>query len=52
MSTPIGAAFDCDTHIYEPRDAMTRYLPERFAPARVLGGEYNQPRRCPPMARR
>ena len=30
MSTTNGAAFDCDTHIYEPRDAMTRYLPERF----------------------
>ena len=30
MSTTDGAAFDCDTHIYEPRDAMTRYLPERF----------------------
>jgi predicted TIM-barrel fold metal-dependent hydrolase len=25
-----GAAFDCDTHIYEPRDAMTRYLPKRY----------------------
>jgi predicted TIM-barrel fold metal-dependent hydrolase len=30
MSTTDGAAFDCDTHIYEPRDAMTRYLPDRF----------------------
>ena len=30
MSTTDGGAFDCDTHIYEPRDAMTRYLPERF----------------------
>jgi len=23
--------FDCDTHIYEPRDAATRYLAEEFA---------------------
>jgi predicted TIM-barrel fold metal-dependent hydrolase len=22
--------FDCDTHIYEPRDAFTRYLPEAY----------------------
>lgn len=22
--------FDCDTHCYEPRDAFTRYLPEKF----------------------
>lgn len=28
-TTPLGA-FDCDTHIYEPRDAMTRYLPKEF----------------------
>jgi predicted TIM-barrel fold metal-dependent hydrolase len=30
MSTISGTAFDCDTHIYEPRDAMTRYLPKRY----------------------
>jgi len=30
MSSTDGAVFDCDTHIYEPRDAMTRYLPNRF----------------------
>jgi predicted TIM-barrel fold metal-dependent hydrolase len=30
MSTTDAGVFDCDTHIYEPRDAMTRYLPERF----------------------
>jgi predicted TIM-barrel fold metal-dependent hydrolase len=30
MSTTSGGVFDCDTHIYEPRDAMTRYLPDRF----------------------
>ncbi|HMK62941.1 MAG TPA: amidohydrolase family protein [Acidimicrobiales bacterium] len=30
MTSTDGAAFDCDTHIYEPRDAMTRYLPDRF----------------------
>ncbi len=29
MTNP--GAFDCDTHIYEPRDAMTRYLPEKYA---------------------
>jgi predicted TIM-barrel fold metal-dependent hydrolase len=23
-------AFDCDTHIYEPRDAFTRYLPDEY----------------------
>lgn len=23
-------AFDCDTHIYEPRDAATRYLPKKY----------------------
>jgi predicted TIM-barrel fold metal-dependent hydrolase len=31
MSTSDLRAFDCDTHIYEPRDAMTRYLPQEFA---------------------
>ena len=51
MSTPDGAAFDCGTHIYEPRDAMTRCLPERFAPARVLGGDAISAS-VPPMARR
>ena len=30
MTTNDTWAFDCDTHIYEPRDAMTRYLPEKF----------------------
>ena len=30
MTTNDNWAFDCDTHIYEPRDAMTRYLPEKF----------------------
>ena len=23
-------AFDCDTHIYETRDAATRYLPKKY----------------------
>ncbi len=30
MTTSDTWAFDCDSHIYEPRDAMTRYLPERY----------------------
>jgi predicted TIM-barrel fold metal-dependent hydrolase len=35
--------FDCDTHCYEPRDAFTRYLPEKFrdramAPVRLANG--------------
>jgi predicted TIM-barrel fold metal-dependent hydrolase len=30
MSTISRGAFDCDTHIYEPRDAMTRYLPKQY----------------------
>src|SRR5580692_3114787 len=30
MTTHDSWAFDCDTHIYEPRDAMTRYLPEKY----------------------
>jgi predicted TIM-barrel fold metal-dependent hydrolase len=30
MGTIGGMAFDCDTHIYEPRDAMTRYLPKKY----------------------
>jgi predicted TIM-barrel fold metal-dependent hydrolase len=35
--------FDCDTHCYEPRDAFTRYLPEKFqdramAPVRLTNG--------------
>lgn len=29
MSTTAGV-FDCDTHIYEPRDAATRYLPKKY----------------------
>jgi len=29
MTATIGA-FDCDTHIYEPRDAATRYLPKKY----------------------
>jgi predicted TIM-barrel fold metal-dependent hydrolase len=29
MSTTSGV-FDCDTHIYEPRDAVTRYLPKEY----------------------
>lgn len=31
MPATTTGAFDCDTHIYEPRDAMTRYLPEKYA---------------------
>ncbi len=36
--------FDCDTHIYEPRDAFTKYLPERFrdkalTPVRLANGK-------------
>ena len=27
---PTSGVFDCDTHIYEPRDAATRYLAEEF----------------------
>lgn len=30
MTTPNAGVFDCDTHIYEPRDAATRYLPARY----------------------
>ena len=36
--------FDCDTHCYEPRDAFTRYLPERvprsgrITPVRLANG--------------
>jgi predicted TIM-barrel fold metal-dependent hydrolase len=30
MTTTSGGVFDCDTHIYEPRDAMTRYLPKKY----------------------
>jgi len=30
MSMIADGAFDCDTHIYEPRDAATRYLPEEY----------------------
>jgi predicted TIM-barrel fold metal-dependent hydrolase len=29
----IPGAFDCDTHCYEPRDAATRYLPEKYLDA-------------------
>jgi predicted TIM-barrel fold metal-dependent hydrolase len=28
--------FDCDTHMYEPRDAFTRYLPSAFEDRAVL----------------
>jgi predicted TIM-barrel fold metal-dependent hydrolase len=28
--------FDCDTHIYEPRDAATRYLPEEYLERRSI----------------
>jgi hypothetical protein len=31
MSNLVAGAFDCDTHIYEPRDAVTRYLPKKYA---------------------
>ena len=31
MTTIADGVFDCDTHIYETRDAATRYLPEEFA---------------------
>ena len=30
MSTIIDGVFDCDTHIYEERDAVTRYLPVEY----------------------
>src|SRR3990172_2281115 len=30
MSRIGTGVFDCDTHIYEPRDAVTRYLPKKF----------------------
>src|SRR5262249_41992560 len=30
MSTIVDGVFDCDTHIYEARDAVTRYLPEEY----------------------
>ncbi len=30
MTTSSPGAFDCDTHIYEPRDAMTRFLPTQY----------------------
>ena len=30
MTRPSAGVFDCDTHIYEPRDAATRYLPKRY----------------------
>jgi predicted TIM-barrel fold metal-dependent hydrolase len=43
MTTTVGA-FDCDTHIYEPRDAMMRYLPKKYLeqsirPIRNAAGE-------------
>src|SRR6266545_424696 len=36
--------FDCDTHVYEPRDAFTRYLPEAYhdralTPVRLANGK-------------
>jgi predicted TIM-barrel fold metal-dependent hydrolase len=36
--------FDCDTHVYEPRDAFTRYLPEAYrdrtlTPVRMADGK-------------
>ena len=30
MSTIADGVFDCDTHIYEERDAVTRYLPDAY----------------------
>src|SRR5262245_38794636 len=30
MSVIHTGVFDCDTHIYEPKDAATRYLPKQF----------------------
>ena len=30
MSAIADGVFDCDTHIYEERDAITRYLPEEY----------------------
>jgi hypothetical protein len=30
MSAIADGVFDCDTHIYEERDAVTRYLPEAY----------------------
>jgi predicted TIM-barrel fold metal-dependent hydrolase len=30
MSTIVDGVFDCDTHIYEERDAVTRYLPDAY----------------------
>ena len=34
MTTKSTGVFDCDTHIYEPRDAMTRYLPRSISTVR------------------
>jgi predicted TIM-barrel fold metal-dependent hydrolase len=30
MSMIVDGVFDCDTHIYEERDAVTRYLPKEY----------------------
>jgi predicted TIM-barrel fold metal-dependent hydrolase len=35
MSNTTGV-FDCDTHIYEPRDAVTRYLPEEYLDRAIM----------------
>jgi predicted TIM-barrel fold metal-dependent hydrolase len=42
MSNPVVGAFDCDTHIYEPRDAVTRYLPKKFAEQSVRAAKNAQ----------
>ena len=43
MSTAnIPGAFDCDTHCYEPRDAVTRYLPKKY-PDRAIRADARTP---------
>jgi hypothetical protein len=42
MTHPVVGAFDCDTHIYEPRDAVTRYLPKKYAEHSVRAAQNAQ----------
>jgi predicted TIM-barrel fold metal-dependent hydrolase len=39
MTTTGAGAFDCDTHIYETRDAMTRYLPKKYLESSIRPGK-------------
>jgi predicted TIM-barrel fold metal-dependent hydrolase len=44
VASPGSGLFDCDNHIYEPPDAVTRYLPEEFlnraiTPVTLANGE-------------